>query len=66
MKTQVEVTEELIEEARVKGWNGGELLATAIQRSNPAFGDVEISVAPNPNAADPSLRNGYLARPRTD
>jgi hypothetical protein len=63
---EFEVTEELIEEARVKGWNGGELMATAMKRANPSLGGIEISVAANPNAADPALRGGYVAGPVED
>ena len=63
----IEITEELIEEARREGWSGGELVATAIERGAKAAGvdvsSVEVSLPPDPDRVNPALRGGYVAKP---
>lgn len=57
----VKITKKMAKKARREGWSGGQLMSYAIQKAIPGATGIETYVPGNPNAADPTLRNGYVA-----
>jgi hypothetical protein len=60
---QFKVTRKLVREASRKGWSGGQIIAVAMQRARPEAENITVHIPPNPDAADPTLRGGYVATP---